>query len=518
MNATLKRTAQLGLLARDLAGVRARRPGPARDVARRRLVDRLGLLHGLPQKIGQLLAFSEIEASDPVFTRLTENEPTLSAPAARAEVARQLGGPLDVFFSAFAPVGISASIGQVHRATLLDGRTVAVKIQHPGIADTVEFDLRALGWLTAPVGDLRRGFDLKAYRAEIGESLRRELDYRCEAASLTRFGELGRTLRSTIALPTVVPALSGQHLLTTTWLQGESLATARLWPAADRAALSASLVELFFTGVFAWGLLHADPHPGNYRFLHIDGRPTVGLLDFGCVKHVPPPIQAAIRGLVDDALTGTPDADSIRARFIQMGFDPAVLARLAAKLPAVGAALTTPFTTPGKFDVAQWHLRERLGEALGDDRMTFRTAGPPEMLFILRAFQGLLHYLKILDAPVDWAAASGVATGLRACGDREFSERQAGTPAATLPPSPPMLSETLHICVVENGTTKVALTFGAGATDNLPDLVPHELRSRLAERAINLVTIAADAKRRRYAPGELFSLADGAKLVRVWLA
>lgn len=81
-----------------------------------------------------------------------------------------------------------------------------------------------------------------------------------------------------------------------------------------------------------------------------------------------------------------------------------------------------------------------------------------------------------------------------------------------------MLSETLHICVVENGTTKVALTFGAGATDNLPDLVPHELRSRLAERAINLVTIAADAKRRRYAPGELFSLADGAKLVRVWLA
>ena len=529
MNATLKRTAQLGLLARDLAGVRARRPGPARDVARRRLVDRLGLLHGLPQKIGQLLAFSEIEASDPVFTKLTENEPTLSADAARAEVQRQLGGSLEVFFSAFSPVGISASIGQVHRATLLDGRTVAVKIQHPGIADTVEFDLRALGWLTAPVGDLRRGFDLKAYRAEIGESLRRELDYRCEAASLTRFGELARTLRSPISLPAVVPALSGEHLLTTTWLQGESLAAARLWSAPGRAVLSASLVELFFTGVFEWGLLHADPHPGNYRFLRREGRPTVGLLDFGCVKHVPPPIQAAIRGLVDDAVTGTPDADSIRARFTQMGFDPPVLARLAAKLPAVGAALTTPFTTPGKFDVAQWHLRERLGEALGDDRMTFRTAGPPEMIFILRAFQGLLHYLKILDAPVDWADAAGVATGLRAGGQRDFSAQPAGTdpsrkatagrpPAATLPPSTPMLSDTLHISVVENGTIKVALTFGAGATDNLPDLVPHELRSRLAERAINLVTIAADAKRRLYAPGELFSIADGAKRVRVWLA
>ena len=190
VKATLKRTAQLGLLAKDLADVRASRKGSSQDAARQRLVQRLGLLHGLPQKIGQLLAFSEIDASDPAFTKLTENEPSLSAATARAEVERQLGGPIHSFFTSFEDRGIAASIGQVHRATTLDGRIVAVKIQYPGIAECVEFDLRALGWLAAPIGDLRRGFDLKAYRTEIGQSLRDELDYHKEAASLNHFSNL----------------------------------------------------------------------------------------------------------------------------------------------------------------------------------------------------------------------------------------------------------------------------------------------------------------------------------------
>ena len=511
MNATLQRTAQLGLLARDLAAVRARQPGPKRDEARRRLVDRLGLLHGLPQKIGQLLAFSEIESSDPVFTKLTENEPSLSAAAARAEVERQLGSPVAELFATFAPRGIAASIGQVHRATLRDGRDVAVKIQHPGIAATIAYDLRALGWLTAPVGDLRRGFDRKAYRAEIGESLRRELDYRTEAASVVRFGARARSLAAPITLPEVVTELSGEAILTTTWLDGQPLAAARLWPASARAALSASLVEVFCQGAFEWGLLHADPHPGNYRFLHVNGRPTVGLLDFGCVKHVPPAIQAGMRGLVDDALTGTPDAASIRARFAQMGFDPAVLVALQPKLPAVGAALMAPFTAPGPFDAAGWQLGARLGAALGDDRMAFRTAGPPEMIFILRAFQGLLHYLKILEAPVNWREAARLNPTAATPGEIENPKPE------ILDSAVPMRSQTLRIRVVDHGTTKVALTFGAGATDNLPDLVPLDLRGRLAARGINLAAIAAGSRLQGYPPGELFALVDGGKTVRVWL-
>ena len=80
-----------------------------------------------------------------------------------------------------------------------------------------------------------------------------------------------------------------------------------------------------------------------------------------------------------------------------------------------------------------------------------------------------------------------------------------------------MLSETLHISVTENGSSRVSLTFGACATDNLPGLVPQELHARLVERDINLVAIALEARRRDYAPGDLFAFSDGGKTVRVWL-
>lgn len=499
----------MGFLAGDFARLRRRGPGPGRDDARRRLVDRLGLLHGLPQKIGQLLAFSEIESADPAFTRLTENEPSLSAADARAEVCRQLGGPVEKHFAAFAPRGIAASIGQVHRATLHDGRAVAVKIQYPDIADAVDFDLRALGWLTAPVGDLRRGFDLKAYRREIGSSLRAELDYRREAESLRVFTGRGRELARPVALPDLVPELSGDRILTTTWLTGETLAVARTWPLAEREELSASLVELFWTGLLEWNLLHADPHPGNYRFVRRDGRPLVGLLDFGCVKQVPAPIQSGLRGLLGDAIAATVTAASCRDHFARMGFNPATLDLLGDRLAGVAAALTAPFTTPGKFDAANWHLGDRLGAVLGPDRMTFRTAGPPELIFILRSFQGLLHYLKILDAPVNWVDA--VALRTRAEGT---SPEDLGAPSANAE----VRSELLHVRVVEDGAVRVALTFAASAADQLPDLVPPELHGRLRAKAINLAALARDARARHYAAGELFSLEEAGRSVRVWLA
>jgi len=509
---SLSRTIQLGLLAKDLAAVRLRDHGPRRDQARRRLVARLGLMHGLPQKIGQLLAFSEVEGADPVFTPLTENEPALTAAEAREVVERHLGGPLAEFFATFEPQGIAASIGQVHRATLHDGRTVAVKFQLPGIAGAVAHDLGALGWLTAPIGDLRQGFDLAAYRAEIGESLLGELDYRREAASLSRFAGLTRSLGHPVLVPEVVSELSGEQLLVTTWLHGEHLGAVRHWPEPARATLSASLIELFFRGIFEWGLIHADPHPGNYRFLHCLGRPTVGLLDFGCVKRVPPPVQAGMRGLLEAGRNGRAEAGTIREQFVHLGFNPAVLARLEVKLPAVGSALTAPFHAPGKFDVASWHLRERLAAALGEDRLAFRTAGPPAMIFILRALQGLVQYLTILDAPVDWREAAGLDL------NSPLALPTPPAPQAPLPArNPHRTAETLRLLVEENGATKVSLTFGADAVDRLPDLVPHELRDRLAERAVNLTAVADAARRGDYAPGELFSLVDGPKTVRVWL-
>ena len=104
-------------------------------------------------------------------------------------IAEQWNCDPETVFSEIEPHGRAASLGQVHRATLRDGRTVAIKVQYPGIRQAVEADLKMLGWLSKPVGDLRRGFDLTDYRGAIRDSLDEELDYVREAEHQRRYAE-----------------------------------------------------------------------------------------------------------------------------------------------------------------------------------------------------------------------------------------------------------------------------------------------------------------------------------------
>lgn len=522
MARTLQRAAQLGLLAKDLAGVRWRKGKPGQAAARQRLVRRLGLMHGLPQKIGQLLAFSELDASDPAFTRLTEDAPAMPAVEAFAEIGRQLGRPIEDCFLAIDEQGISASIGQVHRAVTLDGRDVAVKLQYPDIADAVECDLKALGWLTAPVGDLRRDFDMTAYRREIGAMLQSELDYRGEAERLQRFAHwTSADTWSGLMLPQPVPALSGPRLLTTTWMSGERLNAARQWSAPERTTVATLILHFFLHGTFRWRCLHADPHPGNYRFLRTDdGDVKLGVLDFGCVKSIAPGFAAGLQGLITDAQQGIATHQRVWERFLEMGFNLKKLEPMRDALAPVARVLTEPFVTKERVSATDWKPGARIAELLGSHRMAFRLAGPPEMIFFLRAFQGVLHYLKALAVPVHWreefAAAIDSPEGPARKSDAAYSA--AASRPVLAESVRPVKSDALHIQVTEANQTRVALTFGAAATDYLPDLVPIELRERLQQRAIDLKAIAEDARRRDYPPGELFTLVDGAKTVRVWLA
>lgn len=511
MLASLQRSAQLGLLARDFTSVRRREKGPKRDRAVDRIVGRLGLMHGLPQKIGQLLAFSEIESSDDSFLKLTESEPELCDDVDVARIEGELGGRLDELFLHFELEGISASIGQVHRAILKDGRSVAVKIQHPGVAEAVDFDLKALGWLTAPVGDMGRGFDMASYRREIGESLRAELDYGQEAENIALFARRIRESGAAIRVPEVVEELSGERILTTTWLQGERLSQVSNWSLSARESFSRTLMNHFLSSSLEWGILHADPHPGNYRFLDSKGVPTVGLLDFGCVKRLSEEFRNGFRGLLRMGLSGSYETSSVFESFKRMGFNADALKPMEDKLESLAKVFLEPFAISGPFDVANWNLSERLKSILGEDRMSFRTSGSSELIFVLRTFQGLIQYLKILDAPVEWRCVVEALLE-EPEGTTEITSSLMGSENRKI-----MKSETLHVEVLEDGVRKVGLTFGAGATDNLADLVPVELHARLVEHSIDLAEIALNAKSSNYEAGELFSFDEGTKSVKVWL-
>lgn len=508
----MSRTAQLALLFKDMAMLRLGRKS-RREQRARQISERLGLMHGLPQKIGQLLSFSELDSNQDVFTTLTENVASMPLAEATAELDRQLAtlnqpGWRETFLE-FAAEGVSASIGQVHRAKTTAGRDVAVKIQYPGIADALQFDLRSLGWLTAPVGDLRKGFDMAAYRTEIGDMLESELDFGREAESTRRFGSLVADeppLVDHVETPKVIAEFSNQRLLTTTWLSGSRFAEITSWPEADRQTIANTLLRLFLRGCFTWGTIHADPHPGNYRFRRVDGTPRVGLLDFGCVKELPVDLTAGLFQLLSDS----PDEEQAIELHHCMGFNPTLLRPLHGRLSQLSQILFAPFACDSPFDLSTWHIRDVVGELLGEQRMNYRLAGPPEMIYLLRSFQGLLQYLKALDTPVNWHSIL-----------REAKPVEASVPptvsTAVADEEDGMLSESLHILVSEHGRQKVALCFGASATANLVDLVPQDLKPKLDQRGIDLADIAYGACQSHFAPGELFHLLDGAKSVRVWL-
>jgi predicted unusual protein kinase regulating ubiquinone biosynthesis (AarF/ABC1/UbiB family) len=185
----------------------------------------------------------------------------------------------------------AASIGQVHRALLHDGRQVAVKIQYPGAAEAIRDDLANTELLTtffrfvasATGGGMQA--DLRHMTQEIAARISEEIDYRHEAANITMFRELYRG-HPFIRVPEVIDEASGDRVLTMTYLDGLD------WAAAQQADQNlkntwAEVILRFATGSYRHAnLLHADPHPGNYCF-GLDG--TVGFVDFGCVKVLPEP-------------------------------------------------------------------------------------------------------------------------------------------------------------------------------------------------------------------------------------
>ncbi|RKH62679.1 AarF/UbiB family protein [Corallococcus aberystwythensis] len=508
MRTGLKRWWELGQVAR--ASTRLRRVSRPQDAerARRELAQRLLGLRGLPQKVGQVLTLAEPGADTPGFGSLAEAPSPLPPEAALAEVSRRLGRPWREVFTSLDGVGIAASLGQVHRGVLHDGRAVAVKLRHPGIAQAVRDDLRALGWLAAPLGGWRGKLDLSAYRHELARMLQGELDYRHEAQSLRDAGARMPDVPG-VVVPVPVDALTREDLLVMTWVEGASLADGWRWSEADRRALSTTLVRLFLHGCFTWGALHADPHPGNYRVSRgSDGKPVLGVLDFGCVKPLTPELAGGLGRLI--ALLrcpGTPPRpEPLLSAWVMLGFTPELLEPMADALPAVSRVLLEPFLLDRPFHARSWRLGERLAEALGPHRWNFRAAGPASLLFVLRAFHGLVRHLDVLDTPIAWGPLLD----------------EARAPSLPPPPSPPEArvegtARYLKVRVTEAGQTRVALTFRADVTAHLEDLLPEDLPRRLAERGLDPAAIGTQAVAAGLRPSVLFHLDVGDRHVRVWL-
>jgi predicted unusual protein kinase regulating ubiquinone biosynthesis (AarF/ABC1/UbiB family) len=256
----------------------------------------LGELKGGAMKFGQALSVLEAalpeEVAEPYrdqLTRLQDSAPPMPTQTVREQLARSLGEDWreQLVHLDGAPAA-AASIGQVHRGRWHDGRDVAVKVQYPGAGEALMSDLRQLARVARGVAPAFPGLDIKPLVAELQARAADELDYALEAEAQATYADAFRG-DPAVVVPEVVAV--GEQVLVTEWLESPySLAhVIRHGTQEERDHYGTGFVTFLFEGPARTGMLHADPHPGNFRVLPGgDGEPgRIGVLDFGAVARLP---------------------------------------------------------------------------------------------------------------------------------------------------------------------------------------------------------------------------------------
>ncbi len=409
-------TLPLGVAGRGAIGLGKRLGGrPAELVAAElqartaeQLFQVLGQLKGGAMKFGQAMSVFEAALPEEVaapyraaLTKLQEAAPALPAATVHAVLADQLGPDWREQFATFDDKpAAAASIGQVHKAVWSDGREVAVKIQYPGAGKALLGDLRQLGRLARIFSAFSPGLDVKPLLKELEARVAEELDYRLEAESQGTFHDAFAD-DPDICVPGVVAF--ADRVLVTEWIEGVSLAVIIREGTQEQRDRAATLLATFlFSGPVLAGLLHADPHPGNFRLLS-DGR--LGVIDFGAVNRLPDGAPEPIGRLSRLALEGRADdvLDALREEgFVKPGITVDAEAVLSYLRP-----LLDPIAGP-TFQFSRDWLR---GQAmrLGDPRSPASQLGrqlnlPPSYLLIHRVTTGTLAVLCQLGGEAPFRA------------------------------------------------------------------------------------------------------------------
>ena len=380
------------------------------------LVDQLGQMRGAAMKVGQMISMVEFdglpeEERDDLQRRLAalrDDIPPVRFEDLEKLMRQEFGGPLGRVFRDFDKQAFAAaSIGQVHRATTVDGDEVAVKIQYPGVAEAVETDLRNVRLLLPLVKRLAPGLDAKALASEMRERISEELDYELEAQNQRRIGRL-MSGHPFVLVPKVHTALSTRRVLVSEYVEGEGFESVRRADEAQRDRYG----EIVFR--FHFGLLYrdriglGDPHPGNY-LLTADGR--VCFLDFGLVRYVTAGRVAAEREIALAVRDG--DGEAVKAALLAGGYLPAGGADAVDAAFALGMMrmATKWFAVPGhRRFVPDGERRRRDREPLdSEERVAARMQVnqftlPPEAILIRRMHGVVAIVLRQLRAGADWGA------------------------------------------------------------------------------------------------------------------
>jgi predicted unusual protein kinase regulating ubiquinone biosynthesis (AarF/ABC1/UbiB family) len=368
----------------------------------------LGEMKGAVMKVGQVLSLMTGVVPDEMAERLTSlqsNAPPMAPNLVRQVFLEDFGRRPEAIFRHFEPEPFAAaSIGQVHRATLLDGRLAAVKVQYPGVREAIDNDLANVGVMLQAAGMVARGLDVRPIVEDLKVGIRAELDYLREAENQARFGEIyaGHPF---VRVPRVYRDLTTRRVLVQEFIEGEPFSTALQLPQQERDELAEKVFRFAFGNFYRHHLFNGDPHPGNYLICG-DGR--VAFVDYGCVV----PFE---RETVD------------RFRAVLAALYEGDLDRWRAATEAVGILRPgAPFSTGELYEHMHWFWKPVLAEevtftpelAAEMVRRNSQTTGqggainrwlniPAGMVFLTRINFGLAGMFGRLEAHGSWRSIIG---------------------------------------------------------------------------------------------------------------
>jgi predicted unusual protein kinase regulating ubiquinone biosynthesis (AarF/ABC1/UbiB family) len=378
--------------------------------AAEQIVDVLGQMKGAAMKVGQVASFIDLNGLPPEaqemfqakLAELRDSAPKVAFKDMRKVIEADMGERLEDTFHEFEQDAVAAaSIGQVYRARLPDGRRVAVKVQYPGVAQAVRADLQNLGLLLRAAKRMAPGLDPKAMAGEIRERMTEELDYEHEAQAQRAFARAWRG-HPFVVIPDVITGLSRERVLVTEWVDGMGFEDVRKLDQSERDRFGEIVFRFFFGSLYRMGHFSGDPHPGNY-LLMADGR--VAFMDFGMTKRIPPAQIAMETGVIRAGLEG--DATGLHSQLVAMGFyaadDDAVDP---ARLLAHVQSLQGWYSEDREFTITRNYVSRMMVDA-GDPRSEYwdlmkRGTLPPEAL-LARRMEGLtIGVLGQLNATANW--------------------------------------------------------------------------------------------------------------------
>jgi predicted unusual protein kinase regulating ubiquinone biosynthesis (AarF/ABC1/UbiB family) len=355
-------------------------------------------------KLGQMLS---MDAGDflpaeltTVLAKLRDNAHYMPPQQLQQVLAEEWGRDWRKRFTRFEPMPVAAaSIGQVHRATTQDGRMLAIKVQYPGIRNSIDADVDNVATLLRLSGVLPQGLDVAPLLAEAKRQLADEADYEREATQMARYSDL-LAGNPAFVVPQLEPEFSTGNVLAMSFIEGRPIEDMAGLPQETRDLAMTRLIQLVLAELFSFGVMQTDPNFANYRFQPETGQ--IVLLDFGAVRDVTIATREAYRRLLQAGLDE--DRHALINGALDAGFfSRAVLERHPEKVSALIDIILGELHRPGPFDFGDRGFVAGLrqpGMAIAADKAAWYLP-PADLLFVQRKISGTALLAAQLEAKVD---------------------------------------------------------------------------------------------------------------------